>query len=321
MSRHQQPLGFVRTTVMRDAWEGYVSDDLRRETPVTVGIGVLCDANYEEGKCIILAVDNKATYGIPPLTTNNACGKFQDLLPVLPVVLAISGDIATCDAVVASFYDHMKKFKEEQDKKGEPIGPDHLRVGIRKAREYEYEMFLREEMQAYLGMSLQRWREDKHPEIRRKGWAVVRAARLYFPVWIIAGGFWGNHFGLMKSSGACITEMGAGHFAVGLGDVVALKQLHRRRQEPYMSAPRTLLHIAEAMECARKYEPKYIGKPADYSVLMPSRDIKRFPASSPVLAEWIRDFKKKDSAKMQSDRYFRNQFMNSLLDHNAVNPY
>lgn len=306
---------------MHDAWEKRVSVQMCEDAPVTVGIGILCDINYGDGPCIILGVDDKASYGVPPLTTNNACGKFHDLLPILPVGLAISGDIGTCDAVVAEFYEQLKDIKKKLDRKRKELAPDHLQLAIREARQYEYGNFLEQEMQGYLNLTLDEWRRETNPEIRRKGWAVARAARLYFPVWIIAGGFWGQrYFGLMKSSGACITEMGGGHYATGLGDIVALRKLHKRGQESYMSAPRSLLHMAEAMEAARKSAPRYIGKPADYIVLKRNEPLMRFNTKSPVLAEWIAKFKGRNSEAMQDDQLFRNQFMTALYEHVPVNP-
>jgi hypothetical protein len=321
VSTHRTPLGWVLDDV-RDPWSIYVRNAMAEDSPVTVGIGVLSDVMHTEGPCIILAVDDKASYGVPPITTNNACGKFHDLLPILPVGLSISGDIGTCDAVVAEFYERMKDFQEAQNQKNEPLAPDHLRIAIREARHYEYRHFLGEEMRGYLGMTLDEWQKETNPEKKRKGMVIARAARLYFPVWIIAGGFWGDrYFGLMKSSGACVTEMGGGHYACGLGDIPALKILHRRNQEAGMSAPRSLLHVAEAMEAARKSAPKYIGKPADYIVLRRNKPMMRFNANSPVLAEWLADFKNtKDSTPMQDDQRFRNQFVNALYKHIPLNP-
>jgi hypothetical protein len=321
ISTHPAPLGLPDKEVL-DAWSKYVLDAMAEEAPMTVGIGVLCDVGHAEGPCIILGVDDKASYGDPPVTTNNACGKFHDLLPILPVGLAISGDIGTCDGVVAEFYEQLKNIKKKQDKKKQPLALDHLRIAMIEARHYEYRLFLGEEMRGYLGMSLNDWRKETNPEIKRKGRAIARAARLYFPVWIIAGGFWGGrYFGLMKYSGACVTEMGGGHYANGLGDIVALRKLHNRGQEMYMSPPRSLLHMAEAMEAARKSAPRYIGRPADYIVLRRDKPMMRFNTKSPVLAEWLDDFKKgRNSEPMQNDQRFRNQFVNALYEHIPVNP-
>jgi hypothetical protein len=268
-----------------------------------------------------MAVDDRGSYGDsdPPFTTHDACGKFVDLLPVLPVVVSLSGTVSTCDAVISEFYEQLKTFKEEQDGKGETLQLDHLSVGIRNARQYEYLKFLRQEMQGYLGMTLEQWQEETNPERRRKGWAVARAARLNFPVWLLAGGFWGTAFGLVKSSGACVTEMGARHFAVGCGDLAALRKLHSRRQEPYMSAPRTLLHVAEAMNAAKRAYPNLIGKAADYVILRRDKPIMRFPAASGPLDDWRRCFRGKPTDPMQDDSGFRKEFEAQLYEHESVN--
>lgn len=266
-----------------------------------------------------MAVDSRGTYGDPPVTTHDACGKFVDLLPVVPVVVAISGSVSMCDAVIWEFYEQLRSFKVEQEKKGETLQIDHLSVAIRNARHYEYLKFLRQEMQGCLGMTLEEWQEETNPEKKRKGRVVARAARWNFPVWLIAGGFWETAFGLVASAGACVTEMGARHFAVGIGGVAALEKLHSRDQEPYMSAPRTLLHVAEAMDAAKRAYPAYIGRPDDYVILRANKPIMRFPAASPALAEWRTDFRGKPTDLMQDDPSFRKEFEANLYQYQSAN--
>lgn len=285
---------------------------------MTVGIGVFCDARYSE-PCIIMAVDDRATYGSPPLATHDACGKFVDMLPVAPVVVAVSGGLSVCDAVVSEFYEQLKVLGDAQSKKGKTLQLDHLRVGIREARRYEYMKYLREEMIGRLGMTLEEWQGETNPEKRRKGWGVARRAMQRFPVWLVAGGLLGRSFGLLASEGACITQMGARHFAVGCGDTTAIEWLNFRKQEPYMSAPRTLLHVAEAMEAARNAFPDYIGRPADYMILRPSNPIMRFRASSPLLGKWKTKFHRKSTASMQTNSVFRKQFEAELCPHQPTN--
>jgi hypothetical protein len=123
----------------------------------------------------------------------------------------------------------------------------------------------------------------------------------------------------MKSSGCTLTEMGRGPFSCGVGNIVAVGHLNKRLQNPHTSVVRTLVHIAEAMEKSRKKYPKWIGRPADYIVLREDKVIMRFPAESPLLGEWLKMFKKKDTLEMDKDPSFRKAFEDALYPHVSKN--
>lgn len=288
--------------------------------PVTVGIGVLCDARFEDGPCIIMAVDDKGSFGIDRLE-NNACGKFHDTLPAAPFAVAMSGTISVCDGVVSEFctrIEHIKKKREEENDLP-VLRNDDFRNAIKEARLDEYRAFLDEELQGYLGLTIDQWWKETNQEKRRKGFAVARCSRLYFPVWLIIGGFIGDKWVLMKASGATVIEMGAQCFATGVGEVEALQHLFSRKQEEYNSAPRTLLHVAEAMEKARLAYPKAIGIPADYMVLRGNKPMMRFPRSSAMLKQWREQFDGRSTEPMQSDAQFRKDFEKELYEYKSLN--
>jgi len=274
---------------------------------------------YNQGPTIVLAVDDKGTYGGRSLTANEACGKFYDTLPTAPLGIAVSGNLSTCESVVAEFSTQLKTFRKQQENDGDVLYCDHVRVAIREARQYEYGMFFEEELRGLLGMSRSEWLVETNPEKKRKGWKVARAARLNFPVWLIVGGFLRRDFVLMRSSGACVTQVGVGPFAAGIGWQPALNQLHTRKQDNYHSVPRTLLHVAEAMDQARLAFPNSIGRPADYLVLRPEEPMMRFSRDSPVLKAWLAQFARKDSQPMQTDPSFRKEFEEELQEHRSVN--
>jgi len=45
---------------------------------MTLGVGVLC----EHGECIVMASEQRATYGNSPVGPNDQCGKQYDLNPL-----------------------------------------------------------------------------------------------------------------------------------------------------------------------------------------------------------------------------------------------
>jgi hypothetical protein len=303
-----------------DFWRESVENAIAKRTPVTVGIGVLCDARFEDGPAIILAVDDKGVYGDPPETANDVCGKFHDTLPFAALGIAVSGTLSTCDAIVAEFCTQLETtISKRKKKKTKPfLRSDDLRIAIREARRYEYPLYFDDQLQALTGMSREEWLRETNPEKKRKGWVVARAAQLYFPSWIIVGGFIGKDWVLMKSSGATVTEMGAQNFAVGIGELEALKVLNSRHQDAYTSAPRSLLHVAEAMGVARATYPHAIGQP-DFMLLRAGKPIMRLKKDSRVLRKWISEFAGKLTRPMQDDRLYRKELESDLYEHRSLN--
>jgi 20S proteasome alpha/beta subunit len=298
------------------AWREYVAKTMRRSAPVTVCIGVVCDAEYSDGPCVILAADNKSTYGDPPVTTNRVCGKIHDLQPACDLAVAISGDVSMCDVVVSELYEQIKEAKaHEEAVNHRGLQIDNMRIAIREARAHEYDYFTREQMQGFLNTSLPEWQAETNAEKRRKGMAVMRYARQYFPVWLIIGGFLGDNWVLMRSAGAGTISGGDTHYAVGIGNVAALKCLHKRKHDMYSPAPMALVHVAEAMEAARKAAPRYIGKPGDYNVFRRNEPIMRFHSDSPVLAAWL----KQGTKSMRDTPELRRQFESQMYEHISLN--
>ncbi len=306
----------IRWNMQSDPWSILVTSFMQQEMPVTVGVESLCNYHKQGNAFVIMGVDDKASYSNTSVKPNNACGKFHDLLPE-SMCVAISGAIDVCDAVVAQFGVELEKQKQKRDDK--QLYPDDLRAAMRNARRYEYGQFLEEEMLGYLQMKFSEWRVDTNPEIRRKGFTIARAARLYFPCFLPIGGFIKDNVVMMRSRGACVTEMGAGPFAVGAGEAEAISQLNYRSQTHGMCAARTLVHIDEAMEKARLAHPKYIGYPSDYIVIHQDGQIMRFQYRSPLLYEWRKHFDTRDTSPMDTDESFQSKFENDLIPYVPMN--
>jgi hypothetical protein len=305
-----------RVEDVRDAWSLAVETAMQVDTPVTVCVGVICDASHRDGPTIILAADDKSTYGDPPLTTDKVCGKIHDFQPICDLGACISGSAEICDAVIAEFHEQLKAMKQKEEAQGHWLATDHVRLAIREARHYEYGLFADDAMQGLLHIGLDQWRTETNPEIRRKGMAVMRAAMFHFPIWIIFGGFLHGDWVLTRASGATVTSSGSSHYAVGIGQLPAYKALHRRKHDYYSPYPAALVHVAEAMEAARKAYPKYIGKPADYLVLRRNQPMMRFRRRSPLLEKWL----KAGTKSMVDSEELRRQFDAELYPLASVNP-
>lgn len=308
-----------------DALEKDIEKSMARDFPVTVGIGILCDARFKDGPCIIMSVDDKASYGSDPVVlSTEACGKFHDTLPMAPLAIAISGHISTCDGVVTEFCTQIAHIKEQREARGEQplLKHEDFRPAIVEARKFEYQDFMNDSLQAYLGITRNEWLKETDREIKRKGLAVARVCMKYFPVQLIIGGFLSTnpkHWILLCAQGALYTETGAQHYATGIGATEALKQLAARKQSEYLSAPRSLLHVAEAMRCAKRKYPQQIGEPADYMILRANKPMMIFKRTSDVLKRWLIDFKNKPSDPLQSEQKYRDEFERELCEYKSVN--
>ncbi|MGC2743551.1 MAG: hypothetical protein WA672_10215, partial [Candidatus Angelobacter sp.] len=211
-----------------------------------------------------MAVDDKASYGNPVVLSTSACGKFHDTLPMAPLAIAISGHISTCDGVVTEFCHQIAHIKTKREESNDlpALRHEDFRAAILEGRRIEYRDFMNESLQSYLGRTWNEWLRETDREVKRKGLAVARACMKYFPVGLIVGGFLGTnpkHWVLLSAQGAQQTETGAQHYATGIGAMKALEKLSERKQSEYISAPRSLLHIAEAMKRAKQAFPQAIG--------------------------------------------------------------
>jgi len=305
---------------MRNAWAEAVRNDMARKSPVTVAASVVCDFKFAGGRCIIMSVDDKASYGDPPLFSTK-CGKFADMLPEVPIVAAISGDISACDGVIAILWELIRDIKKQREQTNQIPILTHKNIcnAIRDARHDEYVEFLSDSLQGYLGMKLEACRLETNPEIMSKCSNIAKCCMQYFPVGLLVAGFLGKDWIHFKSQGAQKIESGAQPFATGIGGAKAQEKLSERNQNEYMSVPRSLLHLAEAMETARLAYPKHIGKPSDYMVLRPNKPIMRFNNSSANLQRWIAEFRGRATDEMQSDTKYREEFESDLYEYKSSN--
>jgi hypothetical protein len=312
------PLEWRESNVDR-LFELQVEQSMSRHLRVTVCIGVLSDARHPDGHCIILSADGKGTYGSPPRTTNTVAGKIHDFYPTCPnLAAAIAGDSAMCHATVGALEAQLSEMmRTEAPNWGGHLVVDHVRMAIAEARRLEYEKFVAEEMRALIGMNLAEWQVETNAEKRRKGLVITRCARRFFPVHLIVGGFMGPIWVLVNSAGGQRILGGDSHYASGAGSLEALRVLHKRQHDAYSPWPTALVHVAEAMEAARRAYPDYIGRPGDYLLMRENDPIMRFPRRSKLLQGWV----KRGTQYMVVNESLRKQFEAELYQHVSANKY
>src|ERR1700735_133448 len=112
-------------------------------------------------------------------------------------------------------------------------------------------------------------------------------------------------------------ESSPGVYAIGTGDIAAMRVLNRRGQRVSMSLHRTLVHVDEAMISARRSNPRTVGRAQAYLVMR-----QRVPqtlylnATSPTLENWRKAYQNRrntgsldDSAIAANDIYRQLQYL------------
>lgn len=264
---------------------------------MTVGIGVLC----EGGDCIVLAADTRGSYGdTAHLPTHEQTGKQIDL--PFNFFASIAGDVAVCDALVSELYAQFEKLQDVDE-----LFFDHVRIAIREAQLYEFANRVDHVLATTLGTRLDEWKKFEKATLHYR--RCQRAIRRYqLPTELIVAGY-------ASSGPVLITTLyndppeGGTLATIGSGYKLALELLTERGQQPHMSAQRSMVHVAEALEKARGQ--KDVGSPADYVVITP-KSVRRLPARNEHLMQLMVRYWGRDTEELDGDEVARLKLRDSL---------
>jgi hypothetical protein len=278
------------------------------DDPMTIGIGVLCEGM----KCIVLASDTRASYAVG--RPNDLCAKQFDI-PPLPFVGNIAGEVSCASAVISQMCAEFKKLPSFPETKTEHV--------IRAFNEARFHIFcerVNTAMQRYLCMSLAEWKKGKRGKvgarIYRGGKAIIRSTAL--PIHLIVGGFLGRGEPILLRGIKMFDheeEASPGVYTIGNREAMirANEVLRKRKQCQDYGLPRTLLHIYEALEAARR--DKTVGPPSWYVVLKLNQTM-RFPSDSLHLKEWARHYHQRDSTvSLEQNEIAYKQVESQLIMH------
>ena len=281
--------------------------------PVTVGIGVLCDG----GKTAILASDMRVTYRNKFLPPSDHCGKQYDFAPLL-LAASVAGNPAVCQPVIAMIAENLGNLLYEKQKNPERLlVMDHVRLVVEHARKRELRMLQGCAMERELGVSLAEWQTGKLPNSDKLdplalkcGRAVLQRVSEGFKgeMGLIVVGFVENGPVFFCAQGAEPLMQGANpeYYAIGSGAAAATDVLIRRGQNIYLTMARSLFHVHEALQAARRSE-RTVGPPSPYVVIRPPAMLAqagmfRFPAKCDLLKGWDKAYKKrKSTASLDGD--------------------
>jgi hypothetical protein len=247
---------------------------------MTLGIGVLCD----HGETFVLGSEQRASYGASKssiqIDPNDEAGKVFRLKPYR-IFFSVAGCMSTCHQVYSQFA-HLVDHLKDKTK----IPPELLMDLIDEARFWQMRRIYDWEIRKKMGITLREWASGKlprgikmHKMIVQYGEEILRNTPLKME--LIVGGFIEPHgmFFRAVQKEALQQETSPGVYAIGVGQVTAMRHLNRRGQNVHMTLPRTLLHVYEALYLSQS---QYVGPPPEFVLVVRNREsrIMIYPTAS-----------------------------------------
>jgi hypothetical protein len=268
------------------------------EGAMTLGIGVLCN----HGETIVIGGEQRATYGTsgnPSVGPNDECGK-QFYLKPHRVFASVAGRMSVCHAVYSQLHHLVDHLKDPAN-----IPAELMMTLIDEARFHTlrrlYDWQLRKEM----GVTLSQWASGKLKRGLKMDELVVKFGlkileSVQFPCELILGGFQGaNSFFIRACQKRPIEEeTSPGVYAIGCGQVSAMRHLNKRGQNVHMGLPRTLLHVYEALYVSQS---EYVGPPPEFLVVIPKRDSRIAVYATSFLEDWRKAYEKRETTASLDD--------------------
>ncbi|HVS89652.1 MAG TPA: hypothetical protein VHF01_15705 [Candidatus Acidoferrum sp.] len=267
---------------------------------MTIGIGLAC----ESGNCVILAADTKGTYKSGHLHANEEVGK-QFQLPA-GFFACVAGRLVHCESLIA----YLTTLLEDAKIDSSSVVHDHIRDAMRQAQANTVRDLYDNAMLKASGMRFDEWKElmVKDQGMYKRGFEIFDKTEMV--VELLVGGFSQGNFVLLRMVDKGLIEIVPSFDTIGSGADLALNKLNDRAQNLHMSFPRSVLHVAEAMQEA-KLDPG-VGDAADWVVMEKTGKIWRVPAKDQVISELLNDYAGKVSDSLDSDAAIRKRIAEAM---------
>jgi hypothetical protein len=287
------------------------------ENEVTVGIGALCNS----GDIAVIASDTRTSFPRSNVRPHDETGKTWDFSIPNPLIAAVAGRLGDCATVVSE----LNRLLGECSRKGE-IFTEHMENAVRDARLKGWARCVDWKMRMAYGITLKQWQTGKVPSGKIDQFIHDSIRALIdgqpFDVELLLAGYStrGNIL-FYKGSRKSPLEPGIapGILVIGSGGQLAMDHLNRRGQNIEYRLPRTLLHVYEAMQKARKVPDKSVGAPQAFTIV--SRDkIWRIRANAPLYEEWSKVYKNRSSTASLDSSQLAEQQASELLQKHEIKP-
>jgi hypothetical protein len=272
---------------------------------MTVGVAAYCESFQN----IILASDCRASYSNSHLKPHDEMGK-QFRLPFC-LYADIAGSFAHCESLIAYLNGEMEKIRDKPE-----ILLGHIRDAIYLAQAHELRFRCEARFRSELSMTVEEWKKELqaspwlpyHTRLLRAGRAIFRSTSPCIE--LIVAGYTKDTEVLLSTSFKEPPEIESSFATIGSGGEDALIHLDFRKQNPHYSFPRTIVHVAEALEKA-KADPA-VGPPGDYIILQKDCVTRRFKARDPFVLDLIERFKDRDTGEIDDDEDIRLKIRNLI---------
>jgi len=258
---------------------------------MTVGIGVLA----ESMDMVIVGCDMRATF--PRLgTAHEECAKAWILEKPFQCGVAVAGKLR----IAQPFVDYLT-FNMTQVAKEPTIYREHVETAIDAARFRIWKRLLDWEMKKSYGLSLSDWQCGKVPAGKldpltlKAGKVLIATTQLDLEA--LVAGFVNGQLLFYKASVMHPLEAVStpGVQVIGTGGALAMAHLNRRGQNTGCSLARSILHVAEALDEAKKEPKGTVGKSAWILAISSTGEMAYVLPNHPTLLGWKKAYAKRDS--------------------------
>ncbi len=253
---------------------------------MTLGIGVLCN----KGETIVLGSEQRASYNVGStvaIDPNDETGKIYRLTPHR-VFVSVAGSMSVCHEVYSQFM-HLV----EHLKKGTEISSELAAYLLNEARFHQLKRIYDWQLRRKMGVTLTQWAQGKIHGGKMSRLIVKFGHEILentpFKCEMIVCGFIEPHGIFLRASQKehIQEETSLGVYAIGCGQVAAIRHLNKRGQNVHMSLARTLLHVYEALYISQS---QYVGPPPEFLLVMWRRNgtVAVYPTA--LLEAWRKQF-------------------------------
>jgi hypothetical protein len=255
---------------------------------MTIGIGVVC----HHATCVVMASDAKGSFEGGAFPSNERTGK------QMPLPFRMCANIAGTVSVCSSLLNRLASVLDTIPPNSDPA-VDAFYGALQFAKYGELWNRVDDQMATTLMMRLDDWRRLPSPSLQyRRGQKLIN--RYELPVQLMIGGFAkGNGF-ILTSTGNATPEIGWLD-CIGIGGDAAFARLMQRSQNPHMTLPRCLVHLAEAMADAETANPTTVGPMGDY-VVISRTSLMRLPSKDPTVKDLIATYDGRDTEDLDKNK-------------------
>jgi hypothetical protein len=282
-------------------------------TEVTVGIGVLA----ESGRIAILSCDMRTTYPQSNVVPHDDTGKQWDFPLPFTATACVAGVMSVCQPLTDELAAQLKRVAKQK-----VIYNEHVEDAIDTARFRVQYRRVDWEFKMNYGITFSQWKRGKvpggqlDPLILKAGQLLI--ANTQFPAEILVAGYVNGRILFYKASGRRQLEGSSspGIFVIGTGGQLAMDHLTRRSQNLDCSLARSVLHVTEALDAARKEASGTVGPPSNLVIITDEGKMGQMPPDSQAIIDLKRAYADRDSTwSLQRNNIANAQVRCQILAH------